>query len=252
MGHQDDLMFCNRFHCYILLSPCGQPLSKFSSRRELLTAFHAFVVTHQMMIERRVFHGDLSPNNFVVHDSIGSFIDFDHALILVEGMTSTYSHGTGTMPYISICILQAMLDLAPSEVNTNIPGQDTDLNDLDDFKVDNNIGLVPQAANTLAANTPQNQTFPWASAYEAFGKVDTHLALSMICFVKMGVLMQGRFFIDKTSEYFTEFRPLVQKWGTMVYGANGPQDQVEMTYTGVLNLLNTFMRSIGKEPPPLG
>ncbi|KAG1850359.1 hypothetical protein DFJ58DRAFT_842435 [Suillus subalutaceus] len=55
----------------------------------------------------------------------------------------------GTMPYISIYILQAMLDLAPPEVDADIPGQDTDPNDLDDFEVDNNIGLIPQAANTL-------------------------------------------------------------------------------------------------------
>ncbi|KAG1894104.1 uncharacterized protein F5891DRAFT_1195663 [Suillus fuscotomentosus] len=32
MGHRDDLMFRNRFHRRILLSPCGEPLSKFSSR----------------------------------------------------------------------------------------------------------------------------------------------------------------------------------------------------------------------------
>ncbi|KAG1905436.1 uncharacterized protein F5891DRAFT_1183383 [Suillus fuscotomentosus] len=287
MDHQDDLMFRDRFHCCILLSPCGEPLSKFSSRRELLTAFHAFVVAHHMMIEKQVLHGDLSPNNFVVHDGIGYFIDFDHALILAEGMTSTYLHGTGTMPYISIRILQAMLDLAPLEVGASISDQDADPNNVDNLNVDN---IIDQAANALQdvefdtnliehwpsddleslfyiffefiakyggphgqlAPTLSRQSLLWASTYEALGNADTHLALSMICFVKMGVLMQGIFLVTKTSEYFAEFRPLMQKWGTMVYNANMPQNQVEMTHAGVLNLLNVFMRSIGEEPPPSG
>ncbi|KAG2150752.1 uncharacterized protein EDB93DRAFT_1249762 [Suillus bovinus] len=149
MGHRDDLMFRNRFHLHILLSPCREPLSKFSSRQELLTAFHAFVVAHHMMIKKRVLHGDLSPNNFIVHDGIGYFIDFNHASILAEGMTGTYLHGTGTMPYISIHILQAMLDLAPLGDGANIPGQDTDLNNVDNSKADNNVDLVPQAVNAL-------------------------------------------------------------------------------------------------------
>ncbi|KAG0691624.1 hypothetical protein DFH29DRAFT_1010601 [Suillus ampliporus] len=134
--HWDNLTFCNRFHRRILLFPCGQPLSKFSSRRELLTAFHAFVVAHQMMIEKRVLHGDLSPNNFVIHNGIGYFINFDHASILVEGTTSTYSHGTGTMLYISIRILQAMLDLVLPEANANIPDQDANLDDVNDIRAD--------------------------------------------------------------------------------------------------------------------
>ncbi|KAG2127298.1 uncharacterized protein EDB93DRAFT_1109314 [Suillus bovinus] len=215
IGHQDDLMFRNRFHHRILLSPFA----------------------HYMMIE--------NPNNFVVHEGIGYFINFDHASILEEGKTSTYLHGTGTMPYISICILQAMLDLAPLEVGANIPGQDADLNNVDDSKVANNVDLVPQAANALQnvnfdtnliehrpsddleslfyiffefiakyggphgqlASTWSCQTLPWASTYEALGNADT------------------RFLVAKTSKYFAEFRPLMQKWGAMVYDANAPQNQ---------------------------
>ncbi|KAG1725084.1 uncharacterized protein EDB91DRAFT_1254944 [Suillus paluster] len=291
-NHRDDLAFCNRFHRRILLSPCGQPLSKFSSRQELLTAFHAFVVAHHAMIRNRVLHGDLSPNNFVIHNGIGYFIDFDHALILAEGTTSAYSHGTGTMPYISIRILQAMLDLlVPLEVNVNIPN---DVNSIraDNIDVGENIDFVPQDANAPQdANVPQNvaagthliehrpsddleslfyiffefvvmyggphgqlaptwslQTLPWACAYEALGKV----ALSTICYAKMGALMQSSFFIAKTSEYFAEFRPLVQNWVTMVYSANRREDSVEMTHAGVLGILDVFMRSIGNKLPPSG
>ncbi|KAG0696682.1 hypothetical protein DFH29DRAFT_879204 [Suillus ampliporus] len=128
-------------------------------------------IAHQMMIEKQVLHGDLSPNNFVIHNGIGYFINFDHASILAEGMTSTYSHGTGTMPYISICILQAMLDLVPLEANVNIHNQDANLDDVNDINVSKNIDVgkntdvgeninfVSQDTNALQdANVLQNVT----------------------------------------------------------------------------------------------
>ncbi|KAG2101098.1 uncharacterized protein F5147DRAFT_776825 [Suillus discolor] len=272
--NRDDLLFCNRFHRRILLSPCRQPLSKFSSRRELLTAFHAFVVAHRMMIENRVLHGDLSPNNFIIHEGIGYFIDFDHASILVEGTSSTYSHGTGTMPYILIHILQAMLDLVPHGVNTDVTDQDVHLNhmnsieDSQDINTDTEL-IEHQPSDDLEslfyiffefiakyggphgqlAPMWSQQALPWVSAYEALGKADTHLALSTICFAKMGVLMQGRFFVARTSEYFAEFRPIVQEWGSIVYCANGPKNQVEMTHAGVLDVLDKYMQSLDTEQP---
>lgn len=46
------------------------------------------------MIERRVLHGDLSPNDFILHDGIGYFIDLDHAAVLAVNTTSMYSPGT--------------------------------------------------------------------------------------------------------------------------------------------------------------
>jgi hypothetical protein len=89
------------------------------------------------MIESWVLHGDFSLNNFIVHEGIGYFINFDHASILAEGTCSTYSHGTvsfstlstylllisffqGTMPYISLHILFAMMALElPDAVSLN-------------------------------------------------------------------------------------------------------------------------------------
>ncbi|KAG0709718.1 hypothetical protein DFH29DRAFT_1064956 [Suillus ampliporus] len=238
-NHRDDLMFCNRFHCRTLLSPCGRPLSKFSSRWELLTAFRAFVVAHHRMIENHVLHGDLSPNNFVIHNGISYFIDFDHASILAEGMTSTYSHDAGTMPYISIHILYAMLDLALPDTGANIPGQDANPNDYG--------GPHGEVAHTWSP-----LALPWASTYEALGKADSHLALSTVCFMKLGALMEHKYFATKASEYFAEFRPLIKNWVIMVYNANRRDNQVEMTHAGVLDILDVFMRSIGEEPPPSG
>ncbi|KAG2115323.1 uncharacterized protein F5147DRAFT_649696 [Suillus discolor] len=62
---------------------------------------------HKAMVQRNVLHGDLSPNNFVIFDGHGYFIDFDHAQIIMEVNTSFRSRGTGTVPYMSIRLLYA-------------------------------------------------------------------------------------------------------------------------------------------------
>jgi hypothetical protein len=46
------------------------------------------------MVKRRVLHGDLSPNNFIIHDGQGYYIDFDHAGIILDGSECIRSHGT--------------------------------------------------------------------------------------------------------------------------------------------------------------
>jgi Fungal protein kinase len=110
---RDDHRFCNRFHRRIVMTPCGEPLSDFSSRKELICAFRDFVVgefssvqhvkfkcnnvmilAHRLMVERGILHGDLSPNNFIIYEGIGYFIDFDHAGFIEKGKASTISFGT--------------------------------------------------------------------------------------------------------------------------------------------------------------
>jgi len=46
------------------------------------------------MTKVQVLHGDLSANNFILHEGTGYLIDFDHAAILEEGSTSISSFGT--------------------------------------------------------------------------------------------------------------------------------------------------------------
>ncbi|KAG1766582.1 hypothetical protein EDD22DRAFT_844909 [Suillus occidentalis] len=75
-----------------------------------------------------IYYQDLIPYNFIIYKDIGYFIDFTHTLSLTEGTTITYSHDTGTMPYISIRILKAMMALESSGTSTNILDQNTYLN----------------------------------------------------------------------------------------------------------------------------
>jgi hypothetical protein len=51
-GQRDDTAFCNRFHRRLLLSPCGEPLSQFSSRTELIVAFRHFVIGESYQLRR--------------------------------------------------------------------------------------------------------------------------------------------------------------------------------------------------------
>ncbi|KAG2353571.1 hypothetical protein BDR07DRAFT_1383031 [Suillus spraguei] len=94
LGDMLDKRFCNRYHQHLLLTLCGDPLWNFSSRKELICAFHDFVVAHKAMIQQRVLHRDLSPNNFVISRGISYYIDFDYVSIIKEGETFTVLFGT--------------------------------------------------------------------------------------------------------------------------------------------------------------
>ncbi|KIK37934.1 hypothetical protein CY34DRAFT_91806 [Suillus luteus UH-Slu-Lm8-n1] len=95
-GHGDKFSpgFRCKYHRRMLLTPCGEPLSAFSSKRELISAFRDFVVAHKAMIGRNVLHGDLSPNNLIIHEGRSFFIDFDHPQIIAQGSTSVRSNGS--------------------------------------------------------------------------------------------------------------------------------------------------------------
>jgi tRNA A-37 threonylcarbamoyl transferase component Bud32 len=56
-----------------------------------------------MVRDRNVLHGDLSPNNLIIHQGKGYFIDFDHAKFLKDNKALD---SRGTVSYRSVfCIL---------------------------------------------------------------------------------------------------------------------------------------------------
>jgi tRNA A-37 threonylcarbamoyl transferase component Bud32 len=46
------------------------------------------------MFEKNVLHGDLSPNNLIIYEGRGFFIDFDHAQIITQCNDSDRARGT--------------------------------------------------------------------------------------------------------------------------------------------------------------
>ncbi|KAG1777870.1 hypothetical protein EV702DRAFT_1044904 [Suillus placidus] len=78
--------FIHRIHCRLLLTPCKEPLLSYFLKSELLRSFCDFCQG------RYVPHGDLSLNNFIIHDEQGYYMDFDHAGI-TEGSKCIHSQG---------------------------------------------------------------------------------------------------------------------------------------------------------------
>jgi hypothetical protein len=46
------------------------------------------------MFEKKVLHRDLSPNNLIIHEGCGFFIDFDHTQIIAQCNDGDWAWGT--------------------------------------------------------------------------------------------------------------------------------------------------------------
>ncbi|KAG2751365.1 hypothetical protein P692DRAFT_20727334, partial [Suillus brevipes Sb2] len=136
-------------------------------------------------------HGDLSPNNFVIHEGIGYFIDFDHA----EGETFTNNSNNSNN---SNSITQL-------ELIEHNPGDD--LESL--FYIFFEFVLKYGGAHGVVAPTWGKTTMPWADAYENLG------ATSGLCatfLAKKGAMSESDIMMDRVSDYFSEFKPIVDEW----------------------------------------
>ncbi|KAG2155764.1 hypothetical protein DEU56DRAFT_906933 [Suillus clintonianus] len=265
LENRPDTRFFNRYHRRLLLTPCGDPLWDFSSRKELICAFRDFVVAHETMIQRRVLHGDLSPNNFIIHEGIGYFIDFDHASIIKEGETFTVSFGTGTVPYISMRILKKMsknVDIlkkaktinAKKNDNTNSIAQPelVEHNSSDDleslFYIFFEFVSKYGGAHGTLAPTWDKMSMPWADAYENLGATSGLLATFL---AKKGAMSEGDILTDRVSDYFSEFKPIVDEWRTRIYRMESNLEGA-IVHDHIFQMLATFITKLGDElPTPL-
>ncbi|KAG1870494.1 hypothetical protein C8R48DRAFT_670847 [Suillus tomentosus] len=211
---RDDHRFCNQFHWRIVMTPCGEPLSDFSSRKELICAFHDFVVAHRLMVECGILHGDLSPNNFIIYEGIGYFIDSNNAGFIEKDKASTISFGTGTIPYISMRVLKMMSRNAETmkktaDANQLHPIEHHVCDDLESmFYMFFEFVTKYGGAHGILAPTWDKLVMPWSDAYENLGAS----SLLTTFLSKKGAIFKGDFLMDRVSEYFSEFRPLVDKW----------------------------------------
>ncbi|KAG1900142.1 uncharacterized protein F5891DRAFT_980435 [Suillus fuscotomentosus] len=100
------------------IDPLRTSLTTFNSIPEVVNVFQDLVIAHEAMVtQQNILHSDLSPNNIIIHDRKGYFIDFDHAKFL-EKNAVVDSRGTGTVPYISSHLLKLMGDiLVPSMID---------------------------------------------------------------------------------------------------------------------------------------
>ncbi|KAG1864573.1 hypothetical protein C8R48DRAFT_773088 [Suillus tomentosus] len=252
---RDDHRFCNRFHRRIVMTPCGEPLSDFSSRKELICAFRDFVVAHRLMVERGILHGDLSPNNFIIYEGIGYFIDFDHAGFIEKGKASTISFGTGTIPYISMRVLKMMSRNAETmkktaDANQLHPIEHHVCDDLESmFYIFFEFVTKYRGAHGILALTWDKLAMPWSDTYEnlgASGLLTTFLS-------KKGAIFEGDFLMDRVSEYFSEFRPLVDEWRGRIHLTEIDTSET-IIHDHIFQMLVTFIAKLDDEildPDPL-
>ncbi|KAG2068204.1 hypothetical protein BDR04DRAFT_1103717 [Suillus decipiens] len=196
-----------KIHRRILLTPCGLPLTQFNDIPELIGVFRDLVVAHKAMVGRRVLHGDLSPNNIIIYEGKGYFIDFDHAKFLdADGQADESPCGTGTVPYISFRVLRLMGD-GHSVRHTPCDDLESLFYILLEFTI---IYLGPKGALAPRSDEENLQRDPvrrWGIAYESLTR--DGLATSS---------MWKREFIHGLTDpplvtsYFTPCRVLLDEW----------------------------------------
>ncbi|KAG2105473.1 uncharacterized protein F5147DRAFT_775242 [Suillus discolor] len=155
---------------------------------------------------------DKSPNNFVIHEGIGYFIDFDHTSIIKEGETFTVSFGTGTVPYISMRILKKMsknADIIKKSIkekknNSNNSNSIAQLelvehNPSDDleslFYIFFEFVSKYRGAHGTLAPTWDKTSMPWADAYKNLGATSGLLATFL---AKKGAMSEGDILMDRS------------------------------------------------------
>ncbi|KAG2124873.1 hypothetical protein DEU56DRAFT_963173 [Suillus clintonianus] len=234
--------FIRRFHRRLLLTPCGEPLVLYSSKLELLKAFHDFVTAHALMLGKHVLHGDLSPNNFILHDGRGYFIDFDHARILAEGTDSIPSEGTGTRPYMSIRLLREGI------AKNNAMIQHTASDDLESL-----FHIFVEFATTFdgprGLMRDENRRPLWVHKFESADD-DPWVA-------KQAYVLAPRkdtSLMDKTTPFFAPFSQITQDWRHLILAAasdsSDPSDHpVGVTHAVLTALLEKWTSQLPPDAP---
>ncbi|KAG0705577.1 hypothetical protein DFH29DRAFT_996658 [Suillus ampliporus] len=229
-----DKKFINRYHQRLLLTPCGDPLWDFSSRKELLCAFCDFVV------------------------SIGYFIDFDHVSIMKEGETFTISFGTGTVPYISMRILKTMSKnadilkksrlsiIAKNSANTNSIAQLklVEHNPSDDLESLFYIffEFVSKYGGAHGAVAP---------TWDKMKNLGVTSGLLATFLAKKGAMSESDILMDSVSDYFVEFKPIIDEWRDRIYRMESNPDGA-VVHDHIFQMLVKFISNLDdEEPAPL-
>lgn len=226
-----------KYHRRMLLTPCGEPLSAFSTKRELISAFRDFVVAHKAMIGRNVLHGDLSPNNLIIHEGRGFFVDFDHAHIIAQGSTSVHSNGSGTVPYMSICLHRAIIAIARDKGLGNMMVEQTASDDLESlFYIFVEFVTSFDGPKGIRRTGPK-KAFQWREFFET----------------KTGLVLVARWnndLMNLTTTYFGGVRDLVQAWRYILLDAAETRDGV--THEEIEKILDAWVYhdAIDEPRPP--
>ncbi|KAG2094396.1 kinase-like domain-containing protein [Suillus discolor] len=232
-----------KYHRHMLLTPCGEPLSTYSTKRELISAFRDFVVAHKEMVRKNVLHGDLSPNNFIIYEGQGYFIDFDHVQIITQGNTSVRSRGTGTIPYMSIRLLYAIAAIERTQSWGNAMVEHTPSDDLESlFYI-----FVDFVTTFDGPKGSPKKAERWSEVIESMGTAAAPYKSGLVLVPRC-----DRELMDRTTTYFGRVRELVQAWRYKFLDADADQTRTGITHEEIEGILNTWVshEAIDEPLPP--
>ncbi|KAG1857637.1 hypothetical protein C8R48DRAFT_674621 [Suillus tomentosus] len=188
-----------------------------------------------------VLHGDLSPNNFVIHDGQGYFIDFDHAGIIAEGTNSFPSEGTGTRPYMSIRLLRG--DAANEKKHGTV--EHTASDDLESL-----FYIFVEFATTFdgpcGVMKDEGRRPMWVEDFENAG--------SDLWMVKQAYVLSppiDKSLMDKTTPFFASFCQIIQEWRHLILAAaSDPSDTpIGVTQAALASLLAKWISQLPPDAP---
>ncbi|KAG1768592.1 hypothetical protein EV702DRAFT_1203220 [Suillus placidus] len=204
------------------------PIYSNKSLPELVNVFQDLVVAHEAMVtQRNILHGDLSPNNIIIYDRKGYFIDFDHAKFLTNRKVVD-SRGTGTVPYISYHLLKLMGDNPHLSVINHRASDD--LESLFYIFLEFTTTYEGPSGKVSAEGVQPVNAPRWRKAYLTMDKDGLGTSGSL----KKEFLMEKCLRYDPTP-YFQACRPILEEWRKAI--GDALHDEQELSHKEILNII---------------
>jgi hypothetical protein len=100
-------------------------------------------------------------------------------------------------------------------------------------------------AHGAVAPTWDKTTMPWADAYENLGATSGLLATFL---AKKGAMSESDILIDRVSDYFSEFKPIIDEWRTRIYRMESNLDGA-IVHDHIFQMLGKFISKLNDETP---
>ncbi|KAG0693051.1 hypothetical protein DFH29DRAFT_1007702 [Suillus ampliporus] len=197
-----------------------------------IVAALSLLLKAQVMLECHIIHGDLSPNNFIIHDGQGYFTDFDNARITHDASSNIKLQGTGTGSYMLIHLLQESVENNGKEVMV-IPTAGDDLESL--FYIF--IKFATIFDGPCAKKRDKTEKPIWDGLFSLFGQNSWTS--------KMGLVLShhsNMSLMSLTTPFFAPFQPIIQEWRHLILAADAASESssINGSLSFPLRCLKTF------------
>ncbi|KAG1724565.1 uncharacterized protein EDB91DRAFT_1255157 [Suillus paluster] len=99
--------------------------------------------------------------------------------------------------------------------------------------------------HSAVAPTWDKTTMPWADAYKNLGATSSLLATFL---AKKGAMSESDILIDRVSDYFAEFKPIVDEWHNQIYRMKSNLNGA-IVHDHIFQMLVKFIMKLDDEKP---